>query len=102
LKKYKITLILSKEAKEIIDKKSANLFISKSELVDSLIREFSPSTKEERVYQGKMFCKAFKDFKKIHSDAPFGTIWKHGFHCGWTQFQIRKFSSMFKQLINRG
>jgi len=92
---------LSDEAKKVIEEKSQTLVISKSEVLEWMIMEFSPSTKEERKVQRMRQHKAEVEYVRKHTVFPvthvsIGQAYGNGYLMGWHDFQIRKSTHPFK------
>jgi len=94
--KSAISFRLSDESKNILKTKSLAFNMSKTAILECIIREFSPSTNDEKLHQIRDRNKAFIFFMNTHPNPTIKNAWGNGFKAGWEQFQTRKFSSLFK------
>jgi hypothetical protein len=91
-----MSYILSGKAKEILERKSQALKMSKSKVLEWMIMEFSPSTNEERKTQGTRQHKARAEYVKGHTVVSVGQAYRSGYLMGWHDFQIRKSTHSFR------
>ena len=86
---------LSDEAENILKRKALALSLNKTAVLETMIQEFSPSTREEKLRQKedrKLALRAFLDTKSRSIEKA----WRNGFSNGWMQFQGRKTTSFFR------
>jgi len=106
--KNTISFRLTDEAKNILERKARILSLNKTAVLEAMIQEFSPSTREEKLQQIKDRNKAFNSFlnpesksstffvKKTKTNEKIWKIWINGYLNGWMQFQVRKTTSLFR------
>ena len=95
--KNAISFRLTDEAKNILERKARILSLNKTEVLESMIQEFSPSTREEILRQKEDHKEALRAFLNTKSRS-IEKAWRNGFSNGWRQFQIRKTTSLFRVL----
>lgn len=93
---------LTDEAKSILERKARVLNLNKTEVLESMIQEFSLSTFEERRQQRRNREKALRAFLDTEPKGKYDVAfirkkaWNDGFTNGWRQFQTRKSTSLFR------
>jgi len=93
--KNTISFRLTDEAKNILERKSRVLNLNKTAVLEAMIQEFSPSTREEKLRQKEDHKLAFRAFLDTKSRS-IEKAWRNGFSNGWMQFQVRKTTSLFR------
>jgi hypothetical protein len=86
---------ISKEASDILKIRSSVFKISQTAVLESLIKEFSPSTDDEKNQQYINRELSFKIFDSLNPNQSHRKAWMNGFKEGWKQFQTRKKTSLF-------
>jgi len=106
--KRKVNFKLSNEALDTIARKAIIHRISQDEVLESIILEFSPSTRQEKKQQIIDRNKAFGKFinaelippyfhlKRTKKTEKLFKVWINGYLNGWKLFQLRKATSIFK------
>lgn len=88
---------LSDESLNILSKKASIHGLTKTAVLEAFIKEFSPSTLEEKFQQKHDREKALRTFLETKPDSKIREkAWKNGFSNGWNLFQMRKSTSLFR------